>query len=225
MRYEIKGTPFPYVELTLNQGEAVKCEAGSMSWMTPNMSMQTSGGGIGKMFSRGFSGERMFQNIYSCQSGVGTIAMSSSFPGQIVAVEVHPGQEFVAQKSAFLASTMGVEMSIFFQKRLGAGFFGGEGFIMQKFSGEGLVFLEFDGSVEAKTLGMGEQLIIDTGYLAMCDATCSVDVKSVGGFKNTLFGGEGFFNTVVTGPGKVTLQSMPISSFASIVGAYVPSSN
>lgn len=216
MRYEIKGTPMPVVEITLESGESVKCEGGSMSWMTPNLKMETSGGGLGKMFSKVITGESLFQNKYTATGGPGLIAFASSVPGNIIAVEIEPGKEIICQKSSFLAATPGVDVSIFFQRKLGAGFFGGEGFIMQKISGTGIVFLELDGSVETKMLGAGEQIVLDTGYLAMMDATCSMDIKSVGGVKNAIFGGEGLFNTVVTGPGKITLQTMPVAKLAAL---------
>lgn len=206
----------PVVEITLENGESVKCEGGSMSWMTPNLKMETSGGGLGKMFSKVITGESLFQNKYTATGGPGLIAFASSVPGNIIAVEIEPGKEIICQKSSFLAATPGVDVSIFFQRKLGAGFFGGEGFIMQKISGTGIVFLELDGSVETKMLGAGEQIVLDTGYLAMMDATCSMDIKSVGGVKNAIFGGEGLFNTVVTGPGKVTLQTMPVAKLAAL---------
>lgn len=217
MNYTIKGNTLPYVEVTLNEGESIKCEGGSMSWMSPNLKMETKGGGIGKMFSKAFTGESIFHNKYTCTSGTGMIAFASSFPGQIMALNIEPGKEIICQKSAFLASTEGVERSVFFQKKLGAGFFGGEGFIMQKLTGRGVAFVEIDGSVEIKELAAGEQIIIDTGYMALMDSTCSMDIKSVGGVKNSLLGGEGLFNTVVTGPGKVYLQSMPFSKLAGMI--------
>lgn len=225
MQYQIKGTPLPVVECTLENGESIVCEAGAMSWMSSNMQMETAGGGLGKMFSKSISGEKMFQNTYTARGGAGTIAFASSFPGNIIAVEVAPGKEIVCQKSAFLASTRGVELSIFFNKKLGAGFFGGEGFIMQKLSGSGVAFLEMDGSVVEKTLAPGEQLTVDTGYLAMMDASCSIDVTSVKGVKNVLFGGEGLFNTTVTGPGRVFLQTMPAVAVASAIRPYIVTDN
>lgn len=222
MNYEIKGAPMPVVECQLEAGESIKCEGGSMSWMSANMKMETSGGGIGKMFTKAISGEKMFQNIYTAQGGPGMIAFASSFPGNIVAVELTPGHDIVCQKSSYLASTSGVELSVFFQKKLGAGFFGGEGFIMQRLSGTGLVFLEIDGSTMTKELAAGEKLIVDTGYLALMDASCSIDIQTVGGVKNALLGGEGLFNTVVSGPGKVTLQSMPEFQLANSIRKYIP---
>ena len=225
MQYQIKGTPLPVVECTLNPGESMVCEAGSMSWMSSNMQMETSGGGLGKMFSKALSGEKMFQNTYTAQGGPGYIAFASSFPGNIMAIEVGHGREIVCQKSAFLASTPGVQLSIFFNKKLGAGFFGGEGFIMQKLSGNGLVFLEMDGSVVEKELAPGEQITIDTGYLAMMDATCSIDVVTVKGVKNVLLGGEGLFNTIVTGPGRVYLQTMPAAAVAGAIQPFIITGN
>lgn len=224
MRYEIKGDNLPVVECYLEAGESVVCEGGAMSWMSPNMQMQTSGGGIGKMLSKAFSSEKMFHNVYVAQGGPGLIAFASSFPGNIIAVDIQPGQEVICQKSSFLAATPGVELSIHFQKRLGAGFFGGEGFIMQKLSGQGTAFVEIDGSIITKELAAGQQIVVDTGYLAMMDGTCSMDIVTVKGVKNALLGGEGFFNTVVTGPGRVSLQSMPACQVAGVVGQYIVSS-
>ena len=222
MRYEIKGSPLPVVECTLEAGESIICEGGSMSWMSANMQMETSGGGIGKMFSKAISGEKLFHNKYTATGSSGIIAFASSFPGNILAVEIAPGKEIVCQKSAFLAATPGVDVSIFFQKKLGSGFFGGEGVIMQKISGQGIVFLEIDGYVETKELAPGEQIVIDTGYLAMMSATCSMDVQMVKGVKNVFLGGEGLFNTVVTGPGTISLQTMPAYQVANSIRPYIP---
>ena len=222
MHYDIKGGSLPVVELRLSAGERVKCESGAMSWMSPNMQMETQGGGLGKMLSRAFSNEKLFQNHYTAMGGEGIIAFASSFPGSIVAVEIGPGHEVICQKSAFLASSEGVELSVFFQKKLGSGLFGGEGFIMQRLSGQGIAFLEIDGSAEEKQLAPGQQLVADTGYLAMMDASCSLDIQTVKGVKNVLFGGEGLFNTVITGPGKVVLQSMPAAQLAGALIPYLP---
>lgn len=225
MRYEITGAPLPVVTCYLSSGESIKTEQGAMSWMSPNMQMATNaGGGIGKMFSRALTGESIFQNVYTAQGGDGMIAMASSFPGDIMAINVANGP-IVAQKSAFIASEASVNMEMFFQKKLGAGFFGGEGFIMQKFSGSGVVFLEFDGSIVNMQLAQGQSIMVDTGTLAAMDATCSVDIEMVPGVKNMLFGGEGLFNTRVTGPGRIWLQSMPVSSLAGAIRPYIPTGN
>ena len=226
MKYEIIGEPMPVVVCDLAGGESMVTEKGSMVWMSPNMEMATNaGGGLGKAFGRMFSGESMFQNVYTAQGGAGMIAFGSSFPGSIRAVEITPDRPIVVQKSGFLASETGVELSIFFQKKAGVGFFGGEGFIMQKLSGHGTAFLEIDGYAVEYDLAPGQSIVVDTGNLAMCDATCSIDIQSVKGVKNVLFGGEGLFNTVVTGPGKVVLQTMPISSVAASLSPFFPSGN
>ena len=223
MRYNITGEPMPVVICDMEANESMITEKGSMVWMSPNMEMQTSAGGIGKAFGRMFSGESMFQNIYTARGGPGMIAFASSFPGSIRAVDIDPQHPIVVQKSGFLASEAGVELSVFFQKKGMTGFFGGEGFILQKLSGHGTAFLEIDGSAVEYTLQPGQQIVIDTGNLAMIDATCSVDVQSVKGVKNVLFGGEGLFNTVVTGPGRILLQTMPMSAFAGAIASVLPS--
>ena len=224
MEYKIQGEPMPVVICRLEAGESMVTEKGSMTWMSPNMEMQTNAGGFGKALGRMFSGESIFQNIYTARGGSGMIAFGGSFPGAIRVVEVTPGHPVIAQKSAFLAATSGVELSVFFQKKMGAGFFGGEGFIMQKMSGSGLVFLEIDGSAVEYDLAPGEQLIVDTGYLAMMSESCGIDIQSVKGMKNALFGGEGLFNTVLTGPGHVMLQTMPLANFASAIAPCIPQS-
>lgn len=226
MRYEIKGDTLPVVICYLEGGEQMITESGSMSWMSPNMQMETtSNGGIGKAFGRMFSGEAMFQNRYTAQGGNGMIAFASSFPGQIVARQISPGNELIVQKSGFLASEATVDLSVFVQKKLGAGLFGGEGFILQRLSGNGIAFLEFDGHVVEYMLQPGQQIVVDTGYLAAMEVTCSMEIKSVPGLKNKVFGGEGFFNTVVTGPGKVWLQTMPISNMAGALMKFIPTGN
>ena len=224
MKYEILGETLPVVVCYLEGGEKMITEGGGMSWMSPNMLMETTtNGGIGKAFGRMFSGEKMFQNVYTAQGGNGMIAFASSFPGSIKAYEISPGQEMIFQKSAFLAGEAGVELSVFFNKKFSSGLFGGEGFIMQKISGYGTVFAECDGHVAEYELQAGQQIVVDTGHLAAMTAGCSMEVKSVPGVKNMLFGGEGLFNTVISGPGKVWLQTMPISNVAGILRPYMPS--
>jgi len=224
MKYEIKGTPLPVVICNLDANETMITERGSMSWMTPNMKMETtSNGGLGKALGRMFAGEALFQNKYTAEGGPGLIAFASSFPGQILPIQIQPGANMIVQKSAFLASQVGVELSVHFQKKLGAGFFGGEGFIMQKLSGTGLAFVEIDGSVVDYTLQAGQSMLIDTGYLAMMDETVQMSVESVKGVKNMVFGGEGIFNTKVTGPGRIWIQTMPISNVAGVISQFIPS--
>lgn len=222
MKYQIVGEPLPVVICDVEPGETLVTEKGAMSWMTPNMQMETKGtGGFGKMMGRMFSGESMFQNRYTAQGGHGQIAFASSFPGSIKAYEIQPGRELVVQKKSFLASEEGVELSVFFQKKFGAGLFGGEGFIMQRLSGHGTAFVEIDGYAIEYTLQPGQQMLVDTGYIAVMDATCSMDIQSVGGVKNALLGGEGFFNTLVTGPGRIILQTMPVNAVAGAIQPFI----
>lgn len=223
MQYEIKGEPTPVVICHVENGETMITESGSMVWMSPNMEMQTTAGGFGKVFGRMFTGENLFQNRYTARGGSGMVAFASSFPGKIVAVQVSPERPVIAQKCAFLAAEEGVDLSVFFQKKIGAGFFGGEGFLLQKLSGRGIAFLEVDGHGEEYFLAPGEKLIVDTGNLAYMDATCSVDIQTVKGVKNMFFGGEGLFHTVITGPGKVVLQTMPMSALAAALAPLLPS--
>ncbi len=227
MRYEIKGGSFPVLMCSLNDSESICCQRGAMSWMTPNMQMSTTGNGLGKMFSRAISGESIFRNKYTATGGPGEIAFSSTVPGSILAVEISSCKSIIAQKSAYLASVPSVEMNIFFQKKFGAGFFGGEGFIMQQFTGDGTVFLEIDGSLIEYELAAGQSLILDTGYLVAMDATCSMNIESVGngGLGNVIFGGEGLFNTKVSGPGHVWLQSMPVPALANSIRPYISTNN
>lgn len=217
MQYKIEGGQLPVVIIELDENEKIITEGGGMSWMTENMSMETKGGGLGKVFGRMISGESLFQNIYTAKNGPGMIALASSLPGTIMAVNIETNKPFIVQKKAFLGAEASIELSIFFQRKLGAGFFGGEGFIMQKLTGHGVAFVEFDGFVKVYELEAGEKMIIDTGYLAAMESTVSMDIKTVGNLKDMVFGGEGLFHTVVTGPGKVYLQSMPASKFMSPV--------
>ena len=217
MQYEIKGGNFPVVICSLENGETMITEKGSMAWMSPNMQMETHGGGLGKMFSKAFSGESMFQNHYTAR-GNGIIAFGSSFPGKVLPLEIGPGREMIVQKRAFLASEAGVNLSIHFHKKLATGIFGGEGFIMQRLSGYGTAFIEIDGELMEYELKPGQQIVVDSGYVAGFETSVRMDVQAISGAKNVLFGGEGLFNTVLTGPGRVWLQTMPISNIA---GAFV----
>ena len=224
MNYQIHGETLPVVGCSLAAGESMVTEGGGMSWMSPNMKMETTTtGGAGKALGRMFSGERIFQNVYTAEGGDGYIAFASSFPGSIMAFQLDGTSDLVLQKHAFLASERGVELSAFFNKKLGSGLFGGEGFVMQRVSGKGIVFAEFDGHVLTYDLAQGQQIVIDTGHLAAMSATCSMDVVSVHGAKNMLLGGEGIFNTVVTGPGRVWLQTMPAPNVAAALSPYLQS--
>lgn len=222
MKFEIMGDTLPCVVCTLDAGESMITEGGAMSWMSPNMTMQTSGGGFGKAIGRMFSGENIFRNIYTAENGQGLISFSSSFPGSIRPFVIAPGCDLILQKSSFLASEMGVDLSVYINKRLGVAFFGGEGFIMQRLSGSGVAFAEFDGHVVEYDLKAGQQIIVDTGHLAAMSGSCSMDIRKVHGAKNVFFGGEGLFHTVITGPGHVWLQTMPIVNVARALIPYIP---
>ena len=226
MRYEIKGDTLPVVICELDAGETMITESGAMAWMSPNMNMETTtNGGIGKAFGRMFSGENLFQNRYTAKGGTGMIAFASSFPGSIKAFEISPGKEYIFQKKTFLAGESGVNISVHFQKKIASGLFGGEGFILQRISGNGIAFAEFDGHVVEYDLKPGQQIIVDSGYLAAMESTCQIDIQTVPGLKNAMFGGEGIFNTVITGPGRIWLQTMPIYSVAGAIRPYIPTGN
>lgn len=221
MKYEIKGAPLPVVICHLEEGEKMITEKGSMSWMSPNMEMETHAGNISKAFGRMFTGESLFRNTYTAKEGAGMIAFASGFPGSIVPFEITPEKRIIVQKTGFLASESTVELSVYVQKKLGNGFFGGEGFVMQKLSGYGTAFVEFDGTVLEYELAEGQRMVLDTGYLAAMEATCTMEIKQVPGLKNKLLGGEGFFNTVVSGPGKVWVQTMPVNKLAGTLASYM----
>ena len=216
MKYNVEGGNLPVLICELEPGEALISESGGRSWARGNIKTETTSyGGVGKALGRMFTGESMFLSQYTANSPA-QIAFASSFPGSIIPVELAAGQSIICQKRAFMAATHGVELGVHFHKKLGAGFFGGEGFIMQKITGPGIAFLEIDGHAVTYDLQAGEEIVCDTGIVAMMDETCTMRVDSVKGLKNMAFGGEGFFNTIVTGPGKVTLQTMPIAHFMSM---------
>ncbi len=217
MKYQILGESLPVVEIELDQNETIVTEGGGMSWMSNNLEMKTSAGGVGKALGRMFSGESLFLNYYTALNKPGRIAFASSMPGSIRAIEITPSKSIIVQKTGFLACETGVELSIHFRKKLAAGFFGGEGFVMQRLSGSGIAFVEIDGHAIEYDLQAGEQMIIDTGHLALMEDTVTLDIKTVGGVKNALLGGEGLFNTVVTGPGRIILQTLPVSKLFSMM--------
>ena len=232
MKYEIKGAPFPVVICTVDPGESLICESGAMAWMSSNMKQDTQLAGKGKGLLGGlakaagsmFTGEGIFRDKYTAEGKEGMIAFGSNVPGRIMAVEIKPGMSIVAQKGAYLASTEGVEMSVKFQKKM-SGIFGGEGIIMQQFSGDGIVLLEIDGETVEYELAAGEKMYVSTGYVALMDESVTMEAEIVKGIKNIAFGGEGLVNTTVTGPGKVVLQTMPVSALARAVIPYVPTSS
>lgn len=222
IRYTIEGGNLPVVICHPEAGQTICTERGAMSWMSPNMRMETNtGGGLKKAIGRMFAGESIFMNEYTPVGGEGLIAFASSFPGSILPFEVTPGNGIIVQKRGFLAMEKGLELSVYFQRKLGKAFFGGEGFIMQKITGNGVVFLEIDGYCKEYELAAGESMVLDTGYLAAMSESCSMDVQTVQGAKNMFFGGEGWFHTRVTGPGKVYIQTMPIIQTAQSLAPYL----
>ena len=216
MQYAIEGGSLPVAILYLEPGETVISESGGRTWSRGDIVTETSsGGGLGKMLGRSLTGESMFMSKYTAQSKA-EIAFASSFPGQIIARELGPGESVIAQKKAFMCG-VGVTLSTHMQKKMGAGLVGGEGFIMQKITGPGIVFLEIDGYAKGYQLQPGERIVADTGVLAVMDETCDMSVERVKGVKNVLFGGEGLFDTVITGPGQVYLQTMSVTSLAGVL--------
>ncbi len=225
MNYSIEGGTLPVVIVQMNPGETIISEAGARTWSRGPVVTETKAeGGVGKSIGRMFSGESLFMSRYTAQ-GPAEIAFASSFPGRIIARELQAGESIVCQKSSFLAATYGVQLAVHFQKKLGAGLFGGEGFIMQRITGPGLVFLELDGHCAEYNLAAGEQIVCDTGVVAIMDISCQMDIQMVKGFKNVLFGGEGLFDTIITGPGKVYLQSMTIGQLAKLLIPLMPGKN
>jgi len=221
--YRIDGTTMQVLTIQLQEGEVVYTESGNMSWMSGNVEMKThTGGGIGKMIKRAFSGESLFVVDYYVNGGTGIVAFANEFPGKIIPFDLAAGESIIMQKDAFMAAEKSVDLDISFRKKLGAGLFGGEGFVMQQASGPGLVFAEVDGEVVEYNLEAGQVLKVDTGHVAMFEPSVSFDVTIVKGFKNILLGGEGLFLARLEGPGRVWLQTMPMSNLAKKILQYLP---
>jgi len=224
MTYNIAGAPFPVVICELNAGETVICQAGAMAWMTGGLRMKSGfgGKGIGGIFSRMMSGESLFLNEYAAETGSGTIAFRAEAPGEILAIRLGGTKTILAQRGAFLASEKSVKMEIALQKSLGAGLFSGEGFVLQRFSGNGLVFINIDGTAVDYELAAGETMLMDTGTFAAAEDSVSVDVEMVRGIGNMIAGGEGLFLTRARGPGKIWMQTMPLSNIAKALSRFLP---
>ena len=217
METKIVGEDLPVVVCKLKAGETVLTENGGMSWMDNDITMKTTtNGGIMKGIGRALAGESIFMNTYTAEKDDVEIAFASSFPGEILEFDLKEGEIIIAQKRAFLCAENTVDISMHFRKKIGAGFFGGEGFIMQKMTGPGKVFLEIDGSLVKKELKAGEKLKIDNGHLAVMTSGVDLNIETVKGVKNIVFGGEGLFLTTLQGPGTVWIQSMPVSKLASL---------
>ncbi len=224
MKYKIFGDKLPAVSLQFEANESIYTQAGGMTWMTDNFLMETNvRGGLMKGLGRMLTGESLFMATYTATASGAEMTLASSFPGAIVALELDGTNEYIAQKSAFLCATPGVELSTYVTK-LKTGLFGGEGFIMQRLTGRGIVFLELDGTIVEKDLAPGERLKVDTGNIALFESRVNYDVETIKGFTNVLFGGEGLFLSVVQGPGKVWLQSVNAANFAAKLLPFLPHS-
>ncbi len=223
MQYRIEGTTLPVVTITLTPGQRIFSSSGGMSWMTQTVEMDTNtGGGLGKMFKRALSGESLFVVDYYVERGEGEVAFSAEFPGTILDLDLADGQSMIVQKDAFMCAEKEVDLGLHFRKRLGAGLFGGEGFMLQRLTGPGKAFVNFDGEILTKELQPGELLRVDTGHVAMFEPTVDFDVEIVRGFKNILLGGEGLFLATLRGPGKAYLQTMPMDKLAQKIAQYMP---
>ena len=227
LSYDIKGETLPAVVCYPQKGQTIVCQKGAMSWMSPNMQMKTAvgTGGFSGLFGRMMTNESAFLNKYIATGDGALIAFASQFPGSIIPFDISPGNELIVQKGGFLCAEEGVNLSMYFQKKLGGAFFGGEGFVMQKLSGNGTAFVEIDGSCVAYELEPGQEMIVDTGYLAAMSSTCTFDITTVKGLKNIALGGEGLFNIKVKGPGSIYIQTMPINKTAETLSMYMPYSN
>jgi len=224
MNYEIRGGSLPVLLVRLEPGETITCESGAMTWMDEGIDMQTSGGGIGKMFGRLLTNENAFLNQYTARVS-GEIAFAAKFPGSIRAVEVTPDNPLTIQKGAYLCHMGRIDSEVSIQRRIGGGLFGGEGFLMRKYSGSGIVFLEIDGFAVDYMLAAGQRKIVNTGNVVAMQGNMTLDIVQVKGVKNILLGGEGLFNTVVSGPGVLTVQTMPLSQIALTLYNMIPHSN
>lgn len=221
MEYNVIGSVMPVLEMTLKRGDTVFAQPGSMSWMDGNIEMETSTGGLLSGLKRTLMGESLFLVWFRPRTEAAAIAFGHSFPGHIIPVDVSK-ESVICQKRAFLCAQEGVTLSLAFQRRLGAGFFGGEGFVMQKLEGQGMAFMEIDGECVIKDLAPGEVLKVDTGSVAAYEQSVQMNIEMVKGFKNILFGGEGLFLTTLQGPGRVWLQTMPLQNLARDLIPFLP---
>ena len=223
MKFTLRGTTLQVVDIELQQGESVYTESGGMAWMTPNIDMKSEmKGGLGKALGRVFSGESMFMVNYTCGEGNGLVSFCNEFPGKIVPMKLSASETIICQRDSFLAAEQGVALAMHFNKKLGAGMFGGEGFFLQKITGPGQAFLEFAGEITEYELKANQSLKVNPGYVGAFESTVNFDLTTVSGVKNMLFGGEGFFLATLTGPGKVWLQSMPLRNLAQKLIPYMP---
>lgn len=223
MRYDISGTVMQTVSIDLDRGESLFSQTHAMAWMTDGIRMDThTGGGLFAGLKRALGGGSLFITEFTADQAA-HIAFAPRFPGQIIPVRLLPGQSLICRKETFLCAETSVQLEIAFQQRLGAGFFAGEGFILQRVTGPGTVFLDLSGEVVEKTLLPGERLLVHAGHIGMQEPSVQTDIQMMRGFRNVLFGGEGLFLATLTGPGKIWLQSMPILNLAEEIARHLPS--
>ncbi len=223
MRYAIAGTVLQSLEIELTQGESIFTESGGMSWMTDGIEMETNTkGGLMSGLGRALAGESLFMTTYTCSAPTAMITFTPEAPGKVLPIQLAPGQMIIAQKDSFMCAQSSVKMEIHFRKKLGTGLFGGEGFILQKLTGPGIVFLEIPGEVKEFNLAAGQRLKVDPGHIAAFDPSVNYEITSVKGIKNIIFSGEGLFLASLTGPGRVWLQTMPLSNLAQALLKYIP---
>jgi uncharacterized protein (TIGR00266 family) len=223
MRYAIAGTVLQSLEIEMTQGESIFTESGGMSWMTDGIEMETNTkGGLMSGLGRALAGESLFMTTYTCSSPTAMITFTPEAPGKVLPIQLAPNQMIIAQKDSFMCAQSSVKMEIHFRKKLGTGLFGGEGFILQKLTGPGIVFLEIPGEVKEYNLAAGQRLKVDPGHIAAFDPTVNYEITSVKGIKNIIFSGEGLFLAALTGPGRVWLQTMPLSNLAQALLKYIP---
>lgn len=224
MQYKINGSLLQYLTISMNKGDAMYTESGGMAWMSEGIDMETNTkGGLMAGLGRSLAGESLFMTTYHCTVPDAFIVFTPEAPGKIIDMKLMPNQSIICQKDAFMCAENSVKLEMHFRKKLGVGFFGGEGFILQKVTGPGMVFMEIPGEVAEYDLEPNQVLKIDPGHIAMFEPTVSYDVAMVKGLKNILFSGEGLFLATLKGPGKVWLQSMPIVNLAHKIAKYIPS--
>jgi uncharacterized protein (TIGR00266 family) len=223
LKYHILGTVQQVVAVDLDPGQCVFSDAGAMSWMTSNASMNThSGGGLGNMLKRAVSGASAFIVDYQSTGGSAQVAFSTDFPGKIIAIDLDPGQTVMMQRHAFLCAEKSVTLDIAFTRKLGTGLFGGEGFVLQRLTGPGVVFAELDGDGVEYNLQTNQMIRIENGHVAMFESTVTFDIEMIKGMTNILAGGEGLFLATLKGPGRIWLHSMTASKMAQRIGEYLP---
>jgi len=223
MRYEIHGTVMQTVDIYLQAGESVYTESGGMAWMRGDLEMKTNTkGGLMAGLGRALAGESLFMTTYVCRSSAGMVVFAPEAPGKIMAIDLAAGQSLICQKDAFMCAESSVKLEMHFRRKLGAGFFGGEGFILQKVTGPGTVFLEIPGEVREYDLRPGESMQVDPGHLAVFEPTVGYDITMVKGLRNIFLSGEGLFLAKMTGPGKIWLQSLPLTNLAAKIAQHLP---